>query len=166
LLPTSTRQHRLAKAGALILTGVALKHALIQAGFKESTARNPTQNNLSVSQCLQAYKDQNGELDPRTLIERTHRIITTKLDQLEESNGKGLRKLPISQLAKLYDTLLKYHGVDAKVTTATRVMDLRERMDRMDRLKRELREHGSSPAVKVIDVGSSSKEDAQAHADE
>jgi hypothetical protein len=165
LLPTSTRQHRLAKAGALILTGLAFKRCLIQAGFAESTAAAAKRNNLTVAQCLQAYKDQNGELDPRTLIERTHRIITTKLDQLEESDGKGLRKLPISQLAKLYDTLLKYHGVDAKVTTATRVMDLRERMDRMDRLKRSLREHGSSPAVKVVDVGSS-KEDAQAQADE
>jgi len=106
------------------------------------------------------------------LVDRAHRILTAKLDQLEEDGGKALRKVPISQLAKLYDTLLKYHGIDAKAKAATRVLGLAERVERMERLAKDWRASGVIPGAAVdaslpaavLEAGSS-KEDAGAQAD-
>ena len=106
---STTRQARLAKAGLDVAQGKPVKHALIAAGYAESTARNPDRNGLSASQCLAAAAEEFPDAVPSNLVQLARRAMAGKLKSWTE-NPANLTKAKGGEVARMADVVERWYG--------------------------------------------------------
>jgi len=142
---SKVENHRKVLAGQKMLEGKSAKKALVEAGFKPSTAANPTQNGLSPKHCIPLALAVEGVEGSQKLIQATRRAYLHKLERISRSD-KSIDDIRLGELARALDTIEKYHG--AGVGDAAVLDDVRSFADRLRWLKAlavEMKDDTASP---------------------